>query len=134
MTRINTTTPITLCDQHLLAEIRELPRILNKAKQGKYKSKPIDKFTLNKGHELSLVNKLKWLVERHKLLILEAKERGFDVMDYSSSYKNLPQHLYNDWKPTQEAKQLIKDRITKRLSTMKVIRWYGEKVTKEFFN
>lgn len=135
MTRINTIPPKVLCDRHLLAEVRELPRILNKAKQGKYVNPPIDKFTLNTGHERSLLNKLKWLVERHQELCAEAKNRLFKITDYQESYKNLPKELYNDWQPTKESKQLIIERISERMDTMKPkdIRYYGEIVDKEHF-
>ena len=136
MTRINVGLKSRLLnDKMLLGEIRELPRVLNKAKQGKYKSKPIDKFTLNKGHELSTLNKLSYLVNRHKNLVAEAKNRGFNIMDYTSSYKDLPPHLYNDYKPTVEDRKLIVERISERLDNMrpKDIRYYGEIVDKEHF-
>jgi len=36
MTRINLVPPEELCDQHLLAELRELPRIPNAVLKGRY--------------------------------------------------------------------------------------------------
>lgn len=134
MTRINAgIKPVELCDKHLLAEIRELPRILNKIKSGKArpdKNKIPVNFVLGKGHETFFYNKLKYLIDRHKRLIKEANERDFNIMDYSSSYKNLPLCLCNDYEEKEGDRIIISDRIKERLQEMTNVRYYGEKIDK----
>lgn len=58
MTRINLVPPEELCDQHLLAEHRELTRIPNAVAKGKYhlKGQPAE-YKLGEGHvRFSLIN------------------------------------------------------------------------------
>ena len=133
MTRINASIrPIQLTDQHLLAEIRELPRILNTIKSGKAKvENKTDMFKLGTNHTTFFYGRLKYLVERHKDLVNEATLRRFNVMDYSESYKDLPKHLYNDWKPSSGVKKLLTERITERLTEMKNIKFNREPITVE---
>lgn len=134
MTRINASIkPIELTNAHLLAEIRELPRILNTVKSGKAKiENKTDTFKLGSNHTTFFYGRLKYLVNRHKNLVNEAKVRGFNIMDYSESYKNIPPHLFNDWRETKEARELLKERINLRLTESKqTIRFYDRVVTLE---
>jgi len=134
MTRINASIrPIELANAHLLAEIRELPRILNSIKSGKAKvENKTDIFKLGSNHTTFFYSRLKYLVNRHKKLVTEAKIRGFSIMDYSESYKNIPPHLFNDWRETKEARELLKERINQRLTESKqVVRFYDRIVTLE---
>ena len=59
MTRINLVPPEELCDQHLLAEHRELTRIPNAVAKGKYhlKGQPAE-YKLGEGHVRFFFNKL----------------------------------------------------------------------------
>ena len=134
MTRINASIkPIELTNAHLLAEIRELPRILNTVKSGKAKiGNKTDTFKLGSNHTTFFYRRLKYLVNRHKNLVNEAKVRGFNIMDYSESYKDIPPHLFNDWRETKEARELLKERINLRLTESKqTIRFYDRVVTLE---
>jgi deoxyribonuclease (pyrimidine dimer) len=134
MTRINASIrPIELTNSHLLAEIRELPRILNTVKSGKAKiENKTDTFKLGSNHTTFFYGRLKYLVDRHKNLVSEAKIRGFNVMDYSESYKGIPPHLFNDWQETKEARELLKERINLRLTESKqIIRFYDRILTLE---
>ncbi len=134
MTRINASIrPAELSNAHLLAEIRELPRILNTVKSGKAKiENKTDVFKLGTNHTTFFYGRLKYLVNRHKGLVSEAEIRGFNIMDYSESYKNIPPHLFNDWQETKESRQLLKERINLRLTESKqVIRFYNRIVTLE---
>ncbi|WP_200898215.1 pyrimidine dimer DNA glycosylase/endonuclease V [Xenorhabdus khoisanae] len=56
MTRINVILPSELCDQHLLAEHRELTRIPNDIvkKQGNVTLSALSAYTLGKGHVIFL--------------------------------------------------------------------------------
>lgn len=121
MTRINASIqPYELTDQHLLAEIRELPRILNTVKSGKAKiENKTDIFKLGSGHVTFFYPRLQFLVSRHKELIKEANFRRFQTLNYSESYENLPKHLLNDWKPTNTVREILKERVNERLAGMK---------------
>jgi len=123
MTRINAgIPPADLSDKHLLAEHREIKRIPNMVKSGRADlSKPIpDIFTLGKGHVRFFYNKLKYLRYRYEHIYIECKCRGFKVEQYHNAFKfpieirNKIRPLLNDWTPTPEAIELIKQRIKER--------------------
>lgn len=123
MTRINAgIPPAELSDKHLLAEHREIKRIPNTIKSGKADlSKPIPKeFTLGKGHVRFFYDKLKYLEYRYRDIFEECKKRGFNVTNYidafylGGSWNHLILSHWNDWKPTPEAIELIKQRIKER--------------------
>lgn len=131
MTRVSVGFIHQLCDKHLNRERIEVLRIPNKIKAGKYKSKPIDKFTLNKGHELSLMNKVGFLKRHYEELTAECIRRGFNPTDYSDAFNNIPSHLMNDYTPTEYDRQIVRERITERLKTMKNLRYNREPITVE---
>lgn len=82
MTRINLIPPEQLCDQHLMAEYRELIRIPNGVLSGKLKSKYPDaptSYKLGSGHIKFFVDKLPWLFYRHIELYSELRYRGYNV-------------------------------------------------------
>ena len=74
MTRINLVPPAELCDQHLLAEHRELTRIPNAVAKGKYhlKGQPAE-YKLGEGHVRFFFNKLAFLKKRYDALHAECK-------------------------------------------------------------
>lgn len=81
MTRINVVPPSELCDQHLLAEHRELTRIPNGVASGRYDPrcpKPND-YVLGAGHVKFFMDKLAFLYLRYAALHEECKRRGFNV-------------------------------------------------------
>ena len=94
MTRINLIPPEFLSDQHLLAEYRELPRIVNSYKcniynpnKNFYKNIPT-KYKLGTGHVKFFRNKIKFLLDRYKLLVKELLYRGFNISYYSEGDYN----------------------------------------------
>lgn len=123
MTRINLVEPSELYDQHLIAERREirllcanLVRTL-KSKQG-YKSKKVPgRFTLNSGHVYFFYNKGKYLYDRYNQLTQEMIARGHKP-DLSLTFPRdvWPDNLFNDWQPSEEDKQVVRERINLRLS------------------
>lgn len=129
MTRVSVGFTHQLCDKHLLRERIEVLRIPNKIKAGKYKSKPIDKFTLNKGHELSLMNKVLFLKNHYEALTLECIKRGFNPTDYSDAFNDIPSHLMNDYVPSDYDKNIVRERIIERLQPMKNLKYYREPIT-----
>ena len=131
MTRVSVGFVKQLTDKHLNKERIEVLRIPNKIKQNKYKSKPIDKFTLNKGHELSLMNKIGFLKRHYEELTAECIKRGFNPTDYSDAFEGIPEHLMNDYEPSEYDRQIVRERITERLKTMKNLKYYREPITVE---
>jgi len=133
MTRISSSIkPIELCDKMLIAEHREIIRIPNTIKSGKAKvdlsTIPLD-FKLGSGHVIFFYNKLKYLHNRYLQLYKECIDRGFDIQDYSNCFLDLPTNLYKDWEETEETRRVVKERINKRLSTMKIIKYYSKNVS-----
>ncbi|MCW9710947.1 pyrimidine dimer DNA glycosylase/endonuclease V [Avibacterium sp. 21-586] len=116
MTRINVVPPQELCDQHLLAEHRELTRIPNAVAKGKYNltGQPAD-YKLGEGHVRFFFNKLQFLKNRYDLLHQECKARGFNVQYFWA--EDLPQDpsLWQDYQPTENALKLNRERIQLRM-------------------
>ena len=116
MTRINLISPSELCDQHLLAEHRELTRIPNAVAKGKFnlKGQPVD-YKLGEGHVRFFFDKLAFLKERYDLLHKECLARGFNVPYFWN--ENLPQdpNLWKNYTPTENALALNRERIALRM-------------------
>lgn len=119
MTRINVVPPEELCDQHLLAEWRELTRIPNGVAAGKFKLVDIpDKYVLGKGHVKFFLDKLTYLMNRYTDILVELEERGMPQKIYWTDEVIPDKTLWNDYTPTEEAlkinRQRIKDRMPKK--------------------
>ena len=118
MTRINVgIPPAELGDSHLMAEHREIKRIPNCINKGRYSldNKP-ELFKLGKGHVKFFYDKLFYLKRRYDSLYTECRKRGFNVQDYSSAWKDTPEHLMNDYTPTERDRIIIRQRIQERLN------------------
>ena len=124
MTRINLIDVSTMTDQHLLAEYRELPRIVNdwKKRYGDvkfYKAIP-NKFCLGQGHVKFFRNKIQFLIQRHRLIVDELLKRNFSVKQISI-VDNKVTHLLNidvnqiTWKPSDEDIEISQQRITEKI-------------------
>ena len=125
-----------LSDINLRKERIEILRVPNKVKKNKYSAKttPPTDFVLGVGHEVYFKNKLKYLHKRYNELTEECVKRGFNVTDYSDAFKDLPEHLYNDWDDNiPKVKEIVSERITERLLGMKPkdLKYYGEQKTAE---
>lgn len=108
MTRINVIPVCELSDQHLIAEYRELPRVLKQTINVKDAPK---EYHLGKGH-------VKWakchelfLVKRQMDIIREMRFRNFHV-----SYGQLfdLSHFDGDYIPTIDAIKVNRDRIKEK--------------------
>lgn len=127
MTRINTIDPVHLTNEWLLAEWRELPRIVNELIKhpNRFKLKDIpNQYTLNTGHVKFFRNKLDFLQKRHNKLIEELKERGVNVdPSVTVDLFLLPDHIKtfscNDWKPTKADHRVLIDRLKERVNLRK---------------
>ena len=115
MTRINVVPVAELCDQHLLAEARELPRIPNHVvKKGGIVNTIEGDYRLGAGHVRFFYDKLFWLYKRYADLLWECAGRGFKV-EYRWPDYAFPEHLGGDYTPTPEALALNRQRIAERM-------------------
>ena len=118
MTRINVVPVKELCDQHLLAEWREMPRIVSALNKAKH---PIDipnEYVLGTGHMKFFYDKLEFLHIRHMQLTTELLVRGFNIQNLDSSiFTSTDPKWYNNYIPTEEALAINRERITERMPT-----------------
>lgn len=111
MTRINVINPNELNDKMLISEYRELPRI---SKAARHAPEAPKEYKLGKGHVLFFYDKGAWLKRRfEEELVPEMQRRGF-ITNYTT-YRPHPQGLNKDWTPTEEAKDINRERINERL-------------------
>jgi hypothetical protein len=116
MTRINTgINAKELPDKLLLAELREIKRIPNVIKSGRYNMDGQPKeFTLGTGHVKFFYDKLEYLLERYNNLRWEALYRGFNVSDWADAWEGVPPELMNNYVETQRDRTLIIERINEK--------------------
>lgn len=134
MTRINLVDPSELMDQHLLAEYREirllcanLQRTL-RSKSGFQPNKVPDTFTLNSGHVYFFYNKGEYIHNRYEQLRNELSNRGITA-ELVFPREAWPEHLYNNWTPSERDKNIVRERIAFRISQRpNWYRYYGVKV------
>lgn len=125
MTRINAGIPVTcLCDEHLLAEHREIKRLPNLTLNGN----PLTYFTLGKGHVTFFKDKMGYTLNRYREIHQECIARGFNVTNYATAWINKDT---GDYTPTQDGITLLQNRIIERLTGMKRIHYYGIQITSD---
>jgi hypothetical protein len=118
MTRINVIPPSELCNKHLIAEYRELPRVFRLARVD---ANIPEEYVLGTGHVTFFYDKLGFLSKRAKDIFDECKVRGFNVtFNPETLWDVCPyKELYNDWTPTEDAIKLNKERIAQRITEFK---------------
>ena len=123
MTRINLVPPKELSDQHLIAEYREifmvgssLQRSLKSPNWEKTKKSIPKQFTLNKGHVKFFYDKGLYLYKRYQQIQTELNKRNYNL-DATRVFKviQFPTDYYNDWKPTDRDRAIIRERIEERI-------------------
>lgn len=121
MTRINCVPVTELCNKHLFAEWRELPRIqsyLNKSlKKDIMKTLLCEvppRYTLGSGHVKFFYNKLYWILNRYDELTSELLQRGYNIEPRQLEI-NAPLQFWNNWKPTGQDMKTNRERIKERL-------------------
>jgi len=121
MTRINCgISPRDLTTKHLIAEHREIKRIPNVIRSGRYSMKGApNKFTLGTGHVKFFYDKLEYLRNRYLSLYEECIKRGFKVTNYVNAWDGLPGYLFNDYLPTTEDAKIVQERIEEKLKGSK---------------
>ena len=121
MTRINCIPVKELTREHLIAEYRELPRVIKLANKCKDFSDIPKDYVLGAGHVKFFYNKLGYLCNRYVDITLEMSGRGYKtnaklVNDVLLSFTETPNRLMGDWKPTQQAQEINRQRIADRLA------------------
>ena len=117
MTRINIIDPKELCDQHLLAEHRELTRIPNDIvkRHGNVPLSTAKGYLLGQGHVTFFRDKLLFLKNRYDALHLECKNRGFNVSYRWPEEASIFTKLWNDYVVTEKDRALNLTRIHERM-------------------
>lgn len=119
MTRINSAiAPAILCDQHLLAEYRELPRVSTYAHKyaphPRPQRSPIPKeFCLGSGHVLFFIDKGGFLYQRYDSIVQELLSRGFELS--FTEYRLHPTGFNKNHSPTEAERLLLEERISLRM-------------------
>lgn len=131
MTRINLVPPSELFDQHLVAEYREIFMVIPALRRSLNRKTPFNpskeipkRFTLNSGHVKFFYDKLIYLENRYKSLIQEMLGRGMKP-DPDRTFPPLyefPEWCKQDWQPTIEEIQVIRERIESRVQQKPL--WY----------
>lgn len=122
MTRINVLPPEELYDQHLLIELRELPRMFTYIEKHTLKSNiysgPLS-YTMGAGHMKFFSDKAEYLFKRMFALCEESLKRGFkfnfDNETWLERYNSLPLWVKQDYSPTIEAMTINRDRIAEKV-------------------
>lgn len=153
MTRINLVPPEILTDQHLFAEFREIkmvPKALKRSLASAYKKhgnwpgalqavkqKVGREFTLNKGHVTFFYDKGRYLQRRYNEICKELRRRKINynrkaVFDNEDVFKKLVTAQFRlDYWPTDEALELIEQRIQERIDEKpEWYRHYGRPIFK----
>ena len=117
MTRINVgVDPSELNTKMLIAEHREIKRIPNVIKSGRFNMNNQPKeFTLGTGHVKFFYDKIGFLKERYIRIHEECIKRGFDVTNFVNSFEDIPSNLMGTYNPNQKDRELILNRISERL-------------------
>jgi deoxyribonuclease (pyrimidine dimer) len=121
--------PSMLLDQHLLAEQVELLMIPGMLKKNSWiiRNKIPANFTLGKGHMTFWYDKLLYLHKRHVEIKKEVARRGFKVTDAELDLKNYPPELVNDWRPSYQDSNIIRERIIEKITAKKNNFWRYER-------
>lgn len=137
MTRVNLIDPNYLADQHLLAEIRELPRCITYVEKtilkGSYPDIP-ERYTLGAGHIKFFFDKVEFLRKRQIDLVYAWYKRGFslsfDIDKWEERCNKVPSTLRKDYTPDSEELMInvlrIKERMMQKPSFYK---YWGDPVT-----
>ena len=127
ITRINVIEPTELTRQHLIAEIREAPRVFTMVKNWRsqginyYNFKRLKKqpqeYTLGTGHMTHFADKLLWLADRYESLCDEWRSRGYKIqqVDRKDLIEGVDNKFLGGYTVTQEALRINRERIAERL-------------------
>lgn len=124
MTRINCIDPSLLCQQHLVAEYRELPRIFSSVRKAVERGeRPNDKrnptaYKLGSGHVRFFYPRLGYLLKRQTQICDEMRKRGITVnfpAPTRDKFNDIPDEWFGDWQPDHTAIAINEARIAERM-------------------
>lgn len=124
MTRINCIPPQQLCQQHLVAEYRELPRIFGCVVKAVLRGEAADDarnppaYVLGKGHVRFFYPHLGYLARRQASIVAEMQHRGITTNftpPRREDYPQVPDQWFGDWTPDAAAVAVNQARITERM-------------------
>jgi deoxyribonuclease (pyrimidine dimer) len=121
MTRINVVPVNELCNQHMFAEWREMPRLVGNLKQSLSRKKPFSmdeispSYILGTGHVKFFYDKFQFLYNRHVELTKALIDKGYDIQPDSKILKSVDDEWFNDWKPSNVDLKLNRQRIKDRM-------------------
>ena len=128
MTRINLIEPIDLCDQHLIAEIKEINQLSGSYRKSMESKNGVDRkripphYTLNTGHVYFFYDKGRYLHNRFNALKKEALDRKFNIkVSFQNDWDETPK-LYNDWDAVKDDYRIVTQRIIEKIRMKK--EWY----------
>jgi deoxyribonuclease (pyrimidine dimer) len=125
VTRINVIPPSHLADQHLLAELRELPRTFGLV----HRTGDPESYRMGKGHVRFFADKPNWLRNRQRDLHTEALARGF-----KPSYQPPESTGPDEWAPDDDAININLERLQERLAGKPgFYRYFGHRVWSDFY-
>ena len=118
MTRINLIPVEELHYKHLVAEYRELPRVVDLARKLSPKEK-VPTFRMGTGHVKFFYDKILFLKNRQDQLIAEMIKRGYEP-NFTSTEKflDVDPALLNDWTPSEKDIAISRARIEEKLAKM----------------
>lgn len=119
MTRINLVDPLELSTRHLVAEYREIVRVFSLARKQQFnmhKLKQPQTYTMGTGHVLFFYDKLLFISNRYDALCNEMLKRGYTCnrVPKQDLHADINQWMFFDYKPTQEAIEINKQRLIDR--------------------
>ena len=117
--------PKYLVDQHLLAEMMEIPMVVGSLRYWKFqiKSSIPETFCLGSGHMNFLKNKLRYLQRRHHEVEIELKRRNFHNTKSKVDLTGVPEEFCNDWNPSFEDSLILRSRIHWKLRNKEHLFW-----------
>lgn len=119
MTRINCgIKPELLTKPHLLAEHREIKRIPNNIRKGKYNLNDVPaEFKLGSGHVKFFYDKLLYLKNRYEEIYNVCLNKKLNVTYFGDAWDGCPNHLMNDYIPSQRDIDIVSERLMERDKT-----------------
>lgn len=121
MTRINLVPPSSLCDQHLLAEHREITRVPNYVLRRLSLGKPIvtsglEDYTLGTGHVRFFYDRLDFLKKRYDRVHHECQRRGFNVSyHWPEEMIGVPRKYFGEYQVTAPALKISAERVAAKM-------------------
>lgn len=123
MTRINVgIDPRELPKSLLLAEHRELKRIPNCIKSGRFNLNNIpDRFCLGDGHVSFFYNKLEYLRKRYIKIYDQCIHKKCNVENYLNSFDGIDPYFFGDYQETERDRQILLKRFAEKGHVLETI-------------